>query len=78
MARLVSPDRGCVQADVGPTRYNGRIVDTDNAFHARALREVGYFDASLGGVTKAKGRRCDDCGFNGFFVVCGRCGGNCQ
>ncbi len=78
---MVSPDAGCVQVDVpttrGTTRYTGRIVDATPE-HAAMLRQAGYFPASLGGVNRAGGRRCAQCGFVGYFTRCGRCGGTCQ
>ncbi len=76
MTRMVSPDRGCVQVDVGRTRYSGRIVDASPG-DAKLLREAGYFPASLGGVTKAVGFVCPDCGFRSHFRRCSRCQGEC-
>lgn len=71
---MVSPDRGCVGADVDGVRYSGRFIETDNPQHARALKDAGYFPASLGGVARARGGYdCPVCGFRSFFASCSRC-----
>lgn len=70
--RLVSPDRGCIEADVGAKRYKGRIIEVADATHSAALREVGYFAASVGGVDKAPGHVCPK-GHHNYFEHCGRC-----
>ncbi len=78
MGRMVSPDGGCIEVDVptrvGAKRYRGRIIEVDNPVHASMLREAGYFDAAVGGVSKAAGHTCQACGFSAFFTTCGRCG----
>jgi hypothetical protein len=80
--RLAMPDRACVGVDVEGAQtgarasYDGRIVDTDNPRHIRALRELGCFPVNIGGRV-SKGYRCK-CGFASHFTVCGRCGAACQ
>lgn len=76
MTRMVAPDRGCVQVDVGRTRYSGRIVDATPG-HAKLLKQAGYFPAALGGVTRAVGFVCTACRFRSHFKRCGRCGADC-
>ena len=71
--RLVSPDRGCIEADVGNARYRGRIMEVSNPAHAAALKAVGYFEASLGGVDRSKGHQCANCGRYNYLPTCGRC-----
>jgi hypothetical protein len=60
------------------TRYAGRIVDVANPQHERALRDLGCFPVTAGGVTRAAGRVCTVCGFGSFFTTCSRCGGVCE
>lgn len=74
MARLVSPDRGCVEADVGNMRYRGRILDVQDPRHVSALKQVGYFVADEGGVPRAEGFVCTECGRKVWFKTCGKCG----
>jgi len=75
VTRMVSPDQGCIQVDVGRTRYSGRIVDATPG-DARLLKDAGYFPAALGGVTRAAAWVCG-CGFRSYFRTCSRCGGDC-
>jgi hypothetical protein len=70
--KLVSPDRGCVEADVGTKRYKGRIIEVSDATHAAALKEIGYFPASVGGVARSREHVCPN-GHRNYFVTCGRC-----
>jgi len=61
------------------TRYNGRIMDVDNATHAKALIAEGAFPVSLTGRTRREiGYRCGSCGFGSFVTTCSRCGGQCE
>jgi len=51
------------------------FLEVNNASDAKALKESGFVEASLMGVADAgTGRICENCGFNGFFKLCGRCG----
>lgn len=82
MPRLLSPDDACISVDVpttrGTARYDGRTIDVTNPVHERALKAVGYTTASVAGApARASARQCTACGFNGWFKVCGRCGGEC-
>jgi hypothetical protein len=80
--RLAMPDRAVTGVDVEgartgiTTHYEGRIVETDNRRHIRALRELGCFPINLGGRTRG-GYRCGDCGFSSYFARCSRCGFAC-
>lgn len=80
MARLLSPDQGCVAVDApSGLRYKGRILDVTNRADERAMREVGYTVASVAGApAKRAARHCVVCGFKGWFTTCGRCGGDCE
>ena len=71
--RMVVPDRGCIETDIGQRRYRGRIFDVETQAEATALKQAGYFEASLGGVTKARGYQCPKCGRYNFIKTCGRC-----
>lgn len=76
--RLLGPEDGCKQADVGGVRYNRQA---DGTFHvndaARAkLLKQGDFTEARTNLTGVTGYRCGDCGFLAVFRdVCGRCGG---
>lgn len=71
---LVSPDRGCVQADVGRRRYSGNIVTVHDPNDAKMLKAVGYFVKDEGGVPRADGYVCTACGRRVWFTTCGKCG----
>jgi hypothetical protein len=81
MSRMLAPDDACKGVDVPFGRaksYDGNIISVTDPAHARALRAAGYSDASIAGTpARAAGRQCGECGFNGWFKVCGRCGGEC-
>jgi hypothetical protein len=76
------PDRAVTGVDIEGARggltahYEGRIVQTDNPRHIRALRDLGCFPINLGGRARG-GYRCDGCGFSSYFVRCSRCGSDC-
>jgi hypothetical protein len=83
--RLVAPDGLIKQTEVAlPNgairRYDsssGYVTVTDS--DAKALRQEGFHEASLSGVSsRSSGRRCTRCGFGSFFTTCGRCGGPCS
>ena len=40
----------------------------------KKLKAEGLGEASLGGVTTAKGFPCKACGFGSFFKKCSKCG----
>lgn len=70
--RWVAPDRGAIETQVDATRYRGSIFEAHPA-HERALRDAGYFPASLGGVATSGGHTCSACGFRSWFRDCSRC-----
>lgn len=78
MSRLLSPDDKCISVDVGPTRYNGTVIEASGQ-HAAWLKQAGYTEASVAGPpARSRDRVCSSCGFHSFFTACGRCGGVCS
>lgn len=86
MAKYFASDRRAVEVQIegartGSTRTlradkNG-FYDVSNSRDAKALKESGFVEASLMGTARTKnGYLCSQCGFNGWFNVCGRCGHN--
>jgi len=80
MRRMVAPDRGVRETVVGNTTYqpskNG-IYAVESSKHADAMKREGFFEASLNPISKDDGQKgycCVECGFNGWFRKCGRCG----
>jgi len=41
---------------------------------AKKLKQEGLGVASLGGIPRAEGYTCAECGFNSWFRKCSRCG----
>jgi hypothetical protein len=83
MPRLLSPDDACVQVDVptvgGNRRYSGTTIDVTDSRHVDVLKAVGYVQADVsGGPARAKGYRCEPCGFASYFRRCSRCGDICE
>lgn len=78
MTRIVVPDRGCVQTDVGGRRYHGNIFEVESSRDVKRLKEEGFFEASLGGVTKTSGYQCEKCGRFNYIRTCGRCASRAQ
>jgi len=83
MARLVAPDKGVREVGMttnsSKTLYKpdrGGIYNVENARHAAQMKAEGFFEASLMGPTtdNSVGFLCSECGFNGWFRKCGRCG----
>lgn len=80
MTRFVAPDRGVKETVIGGKTYRpdkGGLYNVDSPSHASALRREGYFEASLNSYTEGDNQRgflCVQCGFNGWFRKCGRCG----
>jgi hypothetical protein len=80
MPRYVAPDRGVKETVIGGTRYNpdrGGIYNVENRSHGAAMKREGFIEASLNPITAADAHRgfvCVECGFNGWFRKCGRCG----
>lgn len=83
MSRLLSPDDACASVKVPDGQreatYNGRVIDVTSPSHIRVLKAAGYTVGDVSGQSpKSAGRRCTSCGFNGWFVICSRCGGSCE
>jgi len=51
------------------------FYEVGNSADAKALKDSGFVEASLMGIAQGNvGVICAECGFNGFFALCGRCG----
>ena len=80
MGRYVAPDRGVRETVIGGKKYNpdrSGIYNVDNPRHAAAMKREGFFEASLNPYSegdRGRGFSCVQCGFNGWFRKCGRCG----
>jgi hypothetical protein len=82
MKRLLPPDKAVLETGV-PRANGGETVyrqHRDGTIHVadadvRALKQAGYTTPSAGGFARSHGWRCDDCGFHGYFRLCGRCKG---
>lgn len=81
MTRLVAPADGLKEVDVssGSRKYRyktdrGGVYTVNSPNHIRQMKEQGFIEASLMGVTKAIGFNCKECGFGSFFKKCSRCG----
>ena len=80
MARYVAPDKGVKETVIGNKTYRpdkGGIYNVESAGHARAMKAEGYFEASLNPYShgdRKRGFTCVQCGFEGWFRKCGRCG----
>lgn len=69
-----------VRRPSGTVRYrpdsSGRITPQSKADEL-VLRDGGAQVSNPTVAFTTGGRRCDTCGFVGFFTRCGRCGGHC-
>ena len=80
MGRYVAPDRRVAETVIGGRKYNpdkGGIYNVDNPRHAQAMKREGFFEAALNPHAEGDSQRgflCVQCGFNGWFRKCGRCG----
>lgn len=80
--QLAMPDKAVTGVDVEgaqtgrSTHYEGRIVNTDNPMHIRALLDLGCFQTNLGGRVRG-GYTCPACSFQSYFAACSRCGATC-
>ena len=80
MPRYVAPDRGVKETVIGGVKYipdRGGIYNVENRAHANAMKREGFFEASLNPISEGDAHRgflCSECGFNGWFRKCGRCG----
>ena len=80
MTRIVAPDRGVKQTEIGNSTYTVNrqgVYEVNNASHIKAMKAEGYFEASLNPFSKGDGERgftCVECGFGSWFRKCSRCG----
>lgn len=80
MGRYVAPDRGVRETVIGGRKYNPDktgIYNVESKAHGEAMKREGFFEASLNPYTHGdhgRGFTCVQCGFNGWFRKCGRCG----
>jgi hypothetical protein len=80
MGRYVAPDKGVKETVIGGKKYNpdkGGIYNVDNKRHADLMKREGYFEAALNPYAEGdrqRGFTCVQCGFDGWFRKCGRCG----
>lgn len=80
MGRFVAPDRGVRETVIGNKKYNpdkSGLYNVDNPSHAAAMKREGFFEASLNPYShgdRQRGFTCVQCGFDGWFRKCGRCG----
>lgn len=80
MTRIVAPDRGVKQTEVGNKTYTVNqqgIYEVNNSSHLAAMKSEGFFEASLNPFSKGDGERgftCVECGFGSWFRKCSRCG----
>ena len=83
--KFIAPDSGVKAVSIegirtgsseSITRDRKGFFKADNKRQADALKSEGFVEASLLGATtnNSLGYICGTCGFNGWFVVCGRCG----
>lgn len=80
MSRYVAPDKGVKETVIGGKTYNpdrGGIYNVESTTHAAAMKREGFFEASLNPYSQGDNQRgftCVQCGFDGWFRKCGRCG----
>lgn len=78
MPKMVAPDRGVKQTDIGNIRYSVNrdgVYNVENLSHVKAMKREGYIEASLMGATGKKlGYNCSQCGFASWFKKCSKCG----
>lgn len=80
MSKIIPPDRGVKETVIGgKSYYQSRkgSFEVTNPRHVKAMKAEGFFEASLNPYNSGdntKGFTCVECGFNGWFRKCGRCG----
>lgn len=84
MAKYFASDKRAVEVQIegvrtGATRTlrvgKDGLYEVNDKQTAKALEQSGFVQASLMGVGSAgSGYLCKNCGFNGWFAVCGKCG----
>lgn len=80
MSKIIGP-KGMRELSV-KTKHGERVLKAgkDGLFNVsdpklvKKLKAEGLGEASLGGVTTAKGFPCKACGFGSFFKKCSKCG----
>lgn len=80
MPKIVAPDRRVAETVVNGQTYrpekNG-LYNVDSPSDVRAMKAEGFFEASLNPYSSGdrnRGFTCVECGFDGWFRKCGRCG----
>jgi len=80
MTKIVAPDKGVRETAIGNKLYKpdrGGLYNVESKSDIKAMKSQGYFEASLNSYSQGdaqKGYCCVECGFNGWFRKCGRCG----
>jgi len=75
MRRLLPPDKAVLETQISGVVYrqqkDGTIHADDHDYSA--LKKAGYTEPMAGGFAKAAGWVCLNCGFHGYFKLCGKC-----
>ena len=80
MGRYVAPGRGVKETVINGKSYfpdRGGIYNVESPRAAKAMKAEGFFEASLNPYSagdQQRGFTCVECGFDGWFRKCGRCG----
>lgn len=81
MAKLVPPTIGLRGVDIKSERrkytYNaarGDLYEVSDPRHIAALKSQGFTEAAVYNGANGQGFVCSQCGFNGWFRKCGKCG----
>lgn len=80
MPRFVAPSKHVKETVIGGKTYStdrGGLYTVENRSHADAMKREGFFEASLNPYSQGdrqRGFTCVQCGFDGWFRKCGRCG----
>lgn len=80
MPRMVAPSKQVAETVVGNKTYRpdkSGIYNVENKNAAKAMKHEGFFEASLNPYSQGdrnRGFTCVQCGFDGWFRKCGRCG----
>ncbi len=80
MTRFVAPSKQVKETVIGGRTYStdrGGLYNVENKSHAEAMKREGFFEASLNPYSQGdrqRGFTCVQCGFDGWFRKCGRCG----
>jgi hypothetical protein len=80
MSKFIAPDKGVKETVIGGKSYytdRQGVYHVENKAHQKAMKAEGYFEASLNPISaedRTRGFTCVECGFDGWFRKCGRCG----